>query len=173
MSKRPECSEAEVVAWFAGQLQDDWFIEPVEVIIDRDEILVTGRLPEPASVPDGENTAEIAADSRISAFRVDTRDTRIKIARAAQTSWLRSVSWAAQCADLERRFTTKSVPVMSRLHLDQRKTLDTLVETGVARSRSDALGWCVQQVQEHQADWISELEDAMKTVEKIRSKGPA
>ena len=43
-------------------------------------------------------------------------------------------------------FADLSVPVMTRLRQPERRVLDTLVESGVARSRSDALAWCVKLV---------------------------
>lgn len=173
MAVRPECDETEVVSWFAGQLPDDWFIEPVTAVIDRDEILVTGRLPAPTSVPEGEENARIAAESRITSFRETSRDQRVQIARAAQTRWLRVISWAVTCGEETKPFKTTSVPVMTRLYMPERQTLDTLIEAGVARSRSEGLSWCVRQVQQHQSDWIEELQDAVKTVEAIRAKGPS
>jgi len=34
-------------AWILGALPDDWFTERPDITIDRDEILIIGRLPEP------------------------------------------------------------------------------------------------------------------------------
>jgi len=172
MASRPDCEESEVISWFAGQLPDDWFIEPVKAEIDRDEILVTGQLAVPKSVPDGEENARVAAESRIASFRESSRNQRVQVAHAAQTRWLRIVSWAVICGDETKQFKSTSVPVMTRLYMSERQTLDTLIEAGVARSRSDGLSWCVQQVQQHQSEWIEELQDAIKTVEAIRAKGP-
>jgi hypothetical protein len=50
--------------------------------------------------------------------------------------------------------------------------LDTLIDAGVARSRSDALAWCVRLVDQHQGDWIQELRDALVHVEEVRRRGP-
>jgi hypothetical protein len=73
----------------------------------------------------------------------------------------------------ERRlFTTLSIPVMTRLRLPERQVLDTLVAAGVARSRSDALAWCVRLVGKHEADWIAELREALVRVGELRRKGP-
>jgi hypothetical protein len=55
----------------------------------------------------------------------------------------------------------------------ERLVLDTLVEAGVARSRADALAWCVRLVGQHESDWLGELREAMTHVEDVRSKGPA
>jgi hypothetical protein len=70
-------------------------------------------------------------------------------------------------------FTTLSVPVMTRLRQSERRVLDTLVDAGVARSRSDALAWCVRLTGEHTDAWLSELRDALRRVEEVRSQGPA
>jgi hypothetical protein len=69
-------------------------------------------------------------------------------------------------------FTTFSVPVMTRLRQSERRVLDTLVEGGVARSRSDALAWCVRLVGEHEDPWLADLRDALRRVEKVRDEGP-
>jgi hypothetical protein len=61
---------------------------------------------------------------------------------------------------------------MTRLRLPERGVLDTLVDAGVARSRSEALAWCVRLVGRHQADWIAELRQALVQVEKVRGQGP-
>ena len=61
---------------------------------------------------------------------------------------------------------------MTRLRMDERAVLDTLIDAGVARSRSEALAWCVRLVGTHQADWIEQLREAMAHVEKVRAEGP-
>ena len=172
MGKRPECDEVEAAAWFAGRLPDDWFEAPITVRADRDEILVHGQLALPTSVPEGEDAERVAATARITGFREDTRLQRMKIAEAAQARWGRVVSWSASCGAVEARFTTASVPVMTRLRFDQRQVLDTLIDTGVVRSRSEALAWCVAQVGQHQGEWIDRLKEAMTEVERIRNEGP-
>ena len=50
--------------------------------------------------------------------------------------------------------------------------LDTLVEAGVARSRSEALAWCVRLVGKHAEEWLTELRSAMEQVDKVRAQGP-
>ena len=69
-------------------------------------------------------------------------------------------------------FTTLSVPVMTRLRQSERRVLDTLVDAGVARSRSDALAWCVRLTGEHADAWLAELRDALRRVEEVRAQGP-
>jgi len=63
--------------------------------------------------------------------------------------------------------------VMTRLRLPERQVLDTLVDAGVARSRADALAWCVRLVGQHEDDWLAELRTAMESVADVRAKGPA
>ncbi len=172
MSERPECDETEAAAWFAGRIPDGWFSKPVVVRVDRDEILVIGTLSPPSSAPEGEDAERVAADARIAAFREETRRQRIRIAEAAQARWHRTVSWGARCGPVEARFTTASVPVMTRLRFEQRQVLDTLIDSGVVRSRSEGLAWCVHQVAEHQSEWIDRLKEAMSEVERIRNDGP-
>ena len=138
--------------------------------MDRDEITVVGTLPEPDA---GEGDPAAARAGRIARFREDTREQRMAIADAAQERYGRSVAWGAVCGDEREIFTNQSVPVMTRLRQSQRAVLDTLVDAGVARSRSEALGWCVRLVAQHEADWLTELREAMSSVADVRAKGPA
>ena len=78
----------------------------------------------------------------------------------------------AECGDLRVLFTTVSVPAMTRLRMPERRVLDTLVDAGVARSRSHALAWCVRLVAEKQDEWLKDLRDALTHVEKVRGEGP-
>jgi hypothetical protein len=163
----------EFTAWFRGAIPDGWFTAPVEVSADREEIVVTGKLPEPALGSDlGDDARQVALWARISSWREETRDQRIRIAREAEHRFGRKVAWGAQCGDRTELFTTASVPVMTRLRMPERQVLDTLIDAGIARSRSEALGWCVRLVGKHQSEWIDQLREAMSHVEKVRSQGP-
>jgi len=167
-------SASDLAAWFAGRLPDGWFVGPPTVRSDREEIVVVGELPAPDVGEDsgGEDQRRIAGIARIEGFREDTRDARIRVATDAEHLWGRKVSWGAICAGEQRLFTTASVPVMTRLRMDERSVLDTLIEAGVARSRSEGLAWCVRLVGEHQADWIGQLRDALDAVQRARAGGP-
>jgi hypothetical protein len=159
--------------WFIGRVEDDWFEQPPTVEYDRDEILVIGEIAEPAMEGDVEEHDRIAARlSRIDGFRKKTRNDRIRIARGAEATFGRKVSWGVTCGDQTQLFTTLASPTMTRLRMPERQTLDTLVGAGVARSRSEALAWCVQQVGKHQSEWLGELEDAIEKVDEIRRRGP-
>jgi len=158
--------------WFAGRLPDEWFEGTPEVTVDRDEVLVVGRIAAPEPASDDAATAEAEA-GRLSRFREDTRETRMRIAREAEHRYGRKVSWGAQAGGTRQVFTSLSVPVMTRLRQDERTVLDTLVESGVARSRSEALAWCVRLVGKNADSWLAELREAMTAVERVRATGPA
>jgi hypothetical protein len=162
----------EISAWFLGRLPDDWFTEPAEVTTDREEIIITGTLPPPDSAQESEAAQDAAAEGRIKRFREDTRARRIDIASEAERKFGRKVAWGARCGGVTEAFTTLSVPVMTRLRQSERRVLDTLVDAGVARSRSDALAWCVRLTGEHSDAWLAELRDALRRVEEVRSQGP-
>lgn len=165
----PPVERAEVAGWFAGRLPDDWFTGPVDLTIDRDEITVVGTLAEPEA---GEGDAAAARAGRIARFREETRQQRMAVADAAQERYGRSVAWGAACGDVRELFTTLSVPVMTRLRQRERLVLDTLVDAGVARSRSEALAWAVRLVGQHTEEWLTELREAMASVEEVRGRGP-
>lgn len=151
--------------WFNGRLPSDWFTD-VDVTVDREEIIVVGTL----AGTEGLTGAE--AEGRISRFRADSRETRMEIADEAQARYGRKVSWGATAGDAEELFTHISVPVMTRLKQPERRVLDTLVDAGVARSRSEALSWAVKLVGEHTEAWLNDLRAAMAEVDKLRSQGP-
>jgi hypothetical protein len=158
--------------WFAGRLPDGWFEGPPEVLVDRDEIVVVGRLSPVTVEADDPAALAAAVAGRISRFREDTRDARIAIAREAEHKYGRKVAWGVQIGDTRQLFTTLSAPVMTRLRQPERKVLDTLVDAGVARSRSEALAWCVRLVGEHAESWLSDLREAMSSVDRLRAQGP-
>ena len=173
-----EAASAQTVGWFAGRLPDGWFTGLPEVTHDRDEIMVIGTLPPPSVATPGEGGLEPAAvataeAARIQGFREDTRALRMRVADEAEARFGRKVAWGARCGGTEELFTMLSIPVMTRLRLPERQVLDTLVDAGVARSRSHALAWCVKLVADHEGDWITELREALVHVEKVRSKDPS
>src|SRR5437899_1684903 len=152
----------ELRGWFGGRLPGDWFTAAPDIQVDREEVTIVGVLPAPdtAGASDAERSA--AAEGRIRRFREETRGRRIEIAREAEHKFRRKVSWGVTCADVTEMFTTLSVPVMTRLRQPERRVLDTLVEAGVARSRSDALAWCVRLTGENADAWLARLRDALR-----------
>lgn len=168
-AEQPDASDA--ADWFAGRLPDGWFAGDPTVVVDREEITVIGRLPEPA-----EQESEARASGRAARFREQTRPERMQIADEAEARYGRKVAWGVEIgsgADAERiLFTHIAVPVMTRLRQPERQVLDTLVDAGVARSRSDALAWSVRLVGQHADEWLAQLRDAMAKVDDLRAEGP-
>ncbi len=180
-----------IAAWLRGRLPESWVAEPPEVTVDREEITVllalgettasTGDAHAPAAAETTEPAETAKASSatadeeragRISRFREETRGVRMRIADEAESRYGRKVAWGVRVGDTTEHFTRLAVPVMTRLRQPERVVLDTLVEAGVARSRSHALAWCVRLVGERSADWLADLREAMAHVERVRSAGP-
>ena len=171
-SSPPPASER-LRGWFSGRMPAEWFTGAPEICLDREEITITGTLPLPESATgatDAERAA--AAEGRSRRFREETRQARIEIAREAEHRFGRKVSWGVICNEKTVMFTTFSVPVMTRLRQPERLVLDTLVDAGVARSRSDALAWCVRLVGQHEDTWLADLRQALHHVEQVRADGP-
>jgi hypothetical protein len=163
-----------VRGWFTGRLPEEWRTVPPEITLDRDEITVVLTI-EDVDLPDGSSDAERAEAraGRAKAFREDTRDRRIRVAREAEHRFDRKVSWAVKVGDRTELFTHVAAPTMTRLRQPERLVLDTLVDSGVARSRADARAGCVRLVREHESDWLGELREAMEHVADVRDRGPA
>jgi hypothetical protein len=163
----------ELRGWFAGRIPDDWFAGPLDVTADREEILVVGELAEvKAAQGAGEAEAAAARESRVDGFREETRGTRMHIAEEAQHRFRRHVSWGVRLGGETELFTTAAIPVMTRLRMRERGVLDTLVDAGVARSRSEALAWCVRLVGDNEGEWIESLRGALGAVHEARAAGP-
>lgn len=164
--------------WLSGRVPQEWFEsgsegEPLTVTVDREEITVIGRIAAP-KVASGASDAErdAAISGRISAFREETREHRMEIARELEHRSDRKVAWGVECGDHRQLFTTLSVPVMTRLRQPERQVLDTLVAAGVARSRSEALAWCVKLTGRNTDAWLADLRAAMAKVDEVRTAGP-
>jgi hypothetical protein len=169
----PPVAADELKGWFAGRLPDGLFTGPPSIATDRDEILVVGEIPDvELEKGTGEAARATARAARIERFRGETREARMAVARDAERLFGRRVSWGVRCGDVTQHFTTLGVPVMTRLRLADRGVLDTLIDAGVARSRSEALAWCVRLVARHQGEWIDNLRQALAGVEKVREEGP-
>jgi hypothetical protein len=157
----------DVQSWFGQRLPGEWFTGAPTILADRDEILVVGVLPSHERDTNGGSCSAF-----IDRFREDTRDERIRIAVEAEARFGRHVSWGAECHEMRHLFTGLAVPAMTRLRLPERSVLDTLIAAGVARSRSDALAWCVRLVAANQDAWLKELRQALTAVESLRTGGP-
>lgn len=170
-SELPPADDA--ASWLAGRLPDGWFEGQPEVTVDRDEITVVGALAAPELTEGAGDEARAAAEAgRITRFREETREERIAIAYEAESRYGRKVAWGASIGTTRQVFTNAAVPVMTRLRQPDRQVLDTLVDSGVARSRADALAWCVRLVGQHADGWLAELRGAMSAVDEVRTRGP-
>jgi hypothetical protein len=159
--------------WLSGRLPSDWFDGEPEIVVDREEILVVGAIPSPDTPDDASDAQRAAAVAgRVKQFREDTRERRMAIARELEHATGRKVAWGVDVDDERTLFTNLSVPVMTRLRQPERQILDTLVDSGVARSRSEALAWCVRLVGKNSQEWLADLTDAMRKVADVREAGP-
>ena len=166
-----------VTGWFAGRLPAEWQTAPADITIDREEITVRLTIPDVDLGADASEVASAEARAgRAKAFREETRGKRMEIAREAEHRYDAKVSWGVTLGEGDEPhselWTHVAAPVMTRLRQPQRLVLDTLVDAGVARSRSDALAWCVRLVGEHTDEWLSGLREAMSEVDKLRAEGP-
>lgn len=171
--KMTKQEEDELRGWLTGRLPEGLFTRLVEVTADREEITVVGAIPGPelaADVSEAERAATL--EGRVAEFRERTREARIEVARQTERRYGRKVSWGAECGGTRELFTHVAAPVMTRLRQPQRQVLDTLIAAGVARSRSEALSWCVRLVERHSNEWLTELRDSLAHVEDVRAQGP-
>lgn len=114
--------------WFTGRLPDDLFEALVEVVVDREEITVIGRIPGPRLTEDvSAAEREAAVQGRIQEFRERTREERVEVAREAEHKFRRKVSWGVECEGERALFTHVAAPVMTRLRQPERQVLDTLI----------------------------------------------
>lgn len=159
----------EITEWFTSRIAH-LFADGVSVTVDKEEITVVGPLPRPSET--GGEGVDGAGVESIAAYRERTRAARMGIAREAEELFGRKVSWGVRDGEETVLFTHLAVPVMTRLRQNERRVLDTLVGAGVARSRSDALAWCVRLVGRHEEEWIGRLQEALRAVDEARATGP-
>lgn len=171
MPEPPPAPQAEVTGWLAGRLPAEWFTGAPEVIIDREEITVIGPIEVPESGDDVDSAQLL--EGRVIRFREETRPERMRIADETEAKFGRKVSWGVAVNDQVAMFTTLAAPAMTRLRQPERLVLDTLVDAGVARSRAEALAWCVRLVGDHESDWIDSLRNALNDLAAARTQGPA
>ena len=153
--------QAKIIALVHPMIPGGWFEGPPALTVDDDEILIVGTLA--VSGPgDGEPVA----------FREATRAARMEIAERVQPATGRLVAWGVATGEATTVFTSLGVPVMTRLRINEREVLDTLLAAGVAKSRSEALAWCVRFVGQKETSWLRELRTSMESVTRVRAEGP-
>jgi hypothetical protein len=98
----------DATGWITGAVPDGWFTEPPQIVVDRDEIIIWGRLPVAELAADATDADRAAAQTgRINQFREDTRDRRISVAQQIEHRYRRKVAWGARCGDTEELFTRR------------------------------------------------------------------
>ena len=170
-----EFSAGDISGWLAGRLPTGWFEgrDHGDRGPGRDHGGGPGSCPGPRRPGRRARPGRPVRPAGSSRFREETRDERMAIAREAERVFGRSVAWGAEVGGTSVVFTNRSVPVMTRLRQPERVVLDTLVDSGVARSRADALAWCVKLVAKHADEWLQELGTALEQVESVRRHGPS
>ena len=170
----------EMKEWLIKRLPRDWYAadrdlsETLQVLADRDEVVIIGPLEAP-EFEEGSDSDVVESEHRkvVKRWREQTREQRMEIAEEAQERFERPVSWGASIGDSRFLFTHVGVPAMTRLKITERQVLDTLVDAGVASSRSEALAWCVRYAGKREEEWLKDLKKAFESVAEVRSKGPA
>src|SRR5260221_12058589 len=143
--EQQESAVERVRGWFTGRMPEEWLDGALDVRLDREEITVIVPIAVPQTT-EGASEAELAAawEGRSRRFREETRQHRIEIAREAEHTYGPKGSWGVRAAVRAVIVPSFPVPALTRLMHNQSRALETLVEAGVARSRSDALAWCVR-----------------------------
>jgi hypothetical protein len=160
--------------WFDSHVDEDWGSEGVTIKTDDDEILaIVNVSTDEGDLPEADDDKEIAIKRIARRFRKASRQSRMSIAESAQELFERKVSWGIHAGEDTYLFTHVTAPAMTRLRIAEREVLDTLVNSGVATSRSEALSWCVKFVKDNEGEWLGDLRKAFKSVEQVRNEGPA
>jgi hypothetical protein len=161
----------ELQSWLQERAPANLLAGPPEIAIYDDEAvivlpLVTVELDD--ALTDEERRA--AERNLIARRREETRPWRIKQARELQLKLGRSVAWGMRAGASEALFSTRSVPVMTRLGRTERDVLDTLVAAGVADTRSAALAYAVRAFAAEHTDWLDEVREAIAQVDQVRGR---
>ena len=143
------------------------------MVVDRDEILIVGRVSAPEVPDDADEVTLAAAEAgRIARFREETRDERMAVAREAEHLYGRSIAWGAEAGATVRR-----------VHRPLGAGDDPAAPAGTGRARHpgrqwrgpeplDALLWCVKLVATNADAWLADLRAAMESVESVPAAGP-
>jgi hypothetical protein len=145
--------------------------EPPDIAIYDDEVVIVLPIVIPEqhdALPEEEQRASERA--LIARRREETRPWRMKQARELQPKLGRAVAWGMRAGASEALFSTRSVPVMTRLGRTERDVLDTLVAAGVADTRRAALAYAVRAFAAEHTDWLDEVREAIAQVDQVRAR---
>jgi hypothetical protein len=157
-------NEAELEGWLLARLPAELAASAPQLQAYDDELVIM------LTVAGDESAGEGAARARIAELREASRPLRMQLARELQGALRRSVAWGMRLGAAEELFTTRSMPVMTRLNRSERDVLDTLVAAGVADTRSAALAYTVRAFSIAHGEWLTEVRTAIEQVQQVRSK---
>jgi hypothetical protein len=80
------------------------------------------------------------------------------------------VAWGMRADEHEVLFTTRTVPVMTRLGRAERELLDLLVAVGIADTRSSALAYIARAFAFEHREWIAEARLAVGEMARVRAR---
>ena len=79
-----------------------------------------------------------------------------------------AVAYGARCGQVTAYFTSRRVPMMTRLGRAEQDVLDTLISGGVARNRSQAINLAIQSFSRGRRDWLLQLREAESNLRNAR-----
>lgn len=103
-------------------------------------------------------------------LREQTRRQRMRIAREIERQTGLPVAWGMRSVDHEVLFTTRTVPVMTRLGRAERELLDLLVAVGIADTRSSALAYIARAFAYEHREWLAEVRLAVGEMARVRAR---
>ncbi|GAB4210644.1 MAG: hypothetical protein OHK0022_44070 [Roseiflexaceae bacterium] len=160
----------ELQRWLEERLPEELRAAPPEITLYDDELVVvlSGAGVVPAALPEDERRT--AEERRIGELREESRPLRMRLARDLQAATGRPVAWGMRVGTSEELFTSRTVPVMTRLGRAERELLDTLVAAGVAETRSAALGYVVRAFAAEHGEWLAEMRAAITQMHAVRAR---
>ncbi|MCG8351634.1 MAG: hypothetical protein MI924_28030 [Chloroflexales bacterium] len=159
----------ELQQWLQSKLPATLTAMPPRIKIYSDEVVIV-LYPNEAPMPDDSIDQRSAEQALIAYQRELTRSLRMRLADEIQKKLRLPVAWGMRIGESEVLFTTRTIPVMTRLGRIERDVLDTLVAAGVAETRSSALAYTVRAFAAEHADWLAEVSQVIEQVRQVRSR---
>ncbi|NJO81514.1 MAG: hypothetical protein HC828_01285 [Blastochloris sp.] len=164
-------NQVELQEWLQARLPTELLDAPPEIRVYPDEMVIVLQVVRDAALAQLDEAERSPAElQQIAERREGTRKLRMKLARELQASLGLSVAWGMRIGDNEVLFTTRTVPVMTRLGRAEREVLDTLVAAGVADTRSAALAYVVRAFAIEHREWLGEVREALTHIDKVRQR---
>ncbi|NJN15211.1 MAG: hypothetical protein HC822_02345 [Oscillochloris sp.] len=149
------------------RLPEELRIAPPIIQRYEDELLIMLTIAPPETPGDDPLRA---AQQQIAVQRESSRKLRMQLAAEIQRAVGLPVAWGMRVGDVEVLFTSRTVPVMTRLNRLERDVLDTLVAAGVADTRSSALAYVVRTFALEHGSWLEEVRGAIAEVSRVRGR---